>query len=133
MLRKSSGKGWRPLSRTTTGLGIKDATTGVKVTSSTTRTICNIYFLFSRFPIALKLLLGLMIYVTFALNFWFPFDLMWYYIKRKYDPSKYWLWERVYRTIFICVITAIATTFPNVSKFIGVVLLNLILIQHLLI
>ncbi|XP_045457262.1 proton-coupled amino acid transporter-like protein CG1139 [Melitaea cinxia] len=72
------------------------------------------------FPIALKLLLGLMIYVTFALNFWFPFDLMWHYIKKKYDPSKYWLWERVYRTIFICIITAIATTFPNVSKLIGV-------------
>ncbi|XP_047541104.1 proton-coupled amino acid transporter-like protein pathetic [Vanessa atalanta] len=72
------------------------------------------------FPIALKLLLGFMIYVTFALNFWFPFDLMWYYIKNKYDPSKYWLWERVYRAIFICGITCIATTFPNVSKFIGV-------------
>ncbi|CAG9572635.1 unnamed protein product [Danaus chrysippus] len=72
------------------------------------------------FPIGLKVLLGIMIYVTFALNFFFPFELMWFYIKKKYDPNKYWLWERVFRAIFICGITAIATTFPKVNKFIGV-------------
>lgn len=62
-----------------------------------------------------------MIYVTFALNFWVPFDLVWYYIKQKYDPAKYWLWERVYRALFVFVITIIAVIFPAVTKFIGLV------------
>lgn len=66
-------------------------------------------------------MMALMIYVTFALNFWIPFDLVWYYIKQRYDPSKYWLWERVYRASFVIVITIIAVIFPAVTKFIGLV------------
>nr|XP_034837708.1 proton-coupled amino acid transporter-like protein CG1139 [Maniola hyperantus] len=80
----------------------------------------TINFPLEPFPIALKCLFAVMIYVTYALNFWFPFDLMWFYIKKRYDPQKFWLWERVYRAVFICGITIIATTFPNVSKFLGV-------------
>ncbi|XP_037875638.1 proton-coupled amino acid transporter-like protein pathetic isoform X2 [Bombyx mori] len=68
------------------------------------------------FPIALKVFMGLMIYVTFALNFWVPFDLVWYYLKKRHQPQKYWLWERVYRIIFVTGITLIAVTFPNISK-----------------
>nr|XP_026484161.1 proton-coupled amino acid transporter-like protein pathetic [Vanessa tameamea] len=71
------------------------------------------------FPIALKVMMALMIYVTFALNFWVPFELVWYYIKQKYDPSKYWFWERVYRGLFVFIITVIAVIFPAVTKFIG--------------
>ncbi|CAH0718399.1 unnamed protein product, partial [Brenthis ino] len=71
------------------------------------------------FPIALKVLMAFMIYVTFALNFWVPFDLVWFYIKQRYDASKYWLWERVYRAIFVIIITIIAVIFPAVTKFIG--------------
>ncbi|XP_050357842.1 proton-coupled amino acid transporter-like protein pathetic [Nymphalis io] len=71
------------------------------------------------FPIALKVMMALMIYVTFALNFWIPFELVWYYIKQKYDPSKFWFWERVYRGLFVFIITVIAVIFPAVTKFIG--------------
>ncbi|XP_045457265.1 proton-coupled amino acid transporter-like protein pathetic [Melitaea cinxia] len=83
------------------------------------RSPVTINFPLEPFPIALKLLIALMIYVTFALNFWVPFDLVWYYIKQKYDPAKYWLWERVYRALFVFVITIIAVIFPAVTKFIG--------------
>ncbi|CAG9572636.1 unnamed protein product [Danaus chrysippus] len=76
-------------------------------------------FPLSPFPIALKVGMAVMVYVTFALNFWVPFDLVWYYIKQKYEPEKYWLWERVYRAIFVTTITLIAVVFPSVTKFIG--------------
>ncbi|XP_028168950.1 proton-coupled amino acid transporter-like protein pathetic [Ostrinia furnacalis] len=72
------------------------------------------------FPIILKVFMALMIYVTFALNFWVPFELVWYYLKKRHPAEKYWLWERVYRAIFVLGITLIAVTFPNVSKFMGV-------------
>lgn len=65
--------------------------------------------------------MAVIIYVTFALNFWVPFELVWYYIKQRYEPSKHWLWERVYRTGIVIVITLVAFTFPNVSSFIGLV------------
>ncbi|CAK1594853.1 unnamed protein product [Parnassius mnemosyne] len=83
------------------------------------RSPVTVNFPLSPFPIALKVFMALMVYVTFALNFWVPFDLVWYYIKKRYDPSKYWLWERVYRAIFVIIITLTAFTFPNVSTFIG--------------
>ncbi|KPJ16159.1 Proton-coupled amino acid transporter 1 [Papilio machaon] len=76
-------------------------------------------FPFTAFSIALKVFMAIIIYVTFALNFWVPFDLVWFYIKKRYPPSKYWLWERVYRGSFVVVITLIAFVFPNVSAFIG--------------
>ncbi|XP_072933832.1 proton-coupled amino acid transporter-like protein pathetic [Epargyreus clarus] len=80
----------------------------------------TVNFPLETFPIILKVFMALMIYVTFALNFWIPFELVWYYIKKRYNPNKYWFWERVYRAIFVCGITMIALIFPNVSKFIGV-------------
>ncbi|CAH2061781.1 unnamed protein product, partial [Iphiclides podalirius] len=76
-------------------------------------------FPFTGFSITLKVFMALIIYVTFALNFWVPFELVWHYIKQRYEPSKYWLWERVYRAIFVVGITLIAFVFPNVSSFIG--------------
>ncbi|XP_013134427.1 PREDICTED: proton-coupled amino acid transporter 1-like isoform X2 [Papilio polytes] len=76
-------------------------------------------FPFTAFSIALKVFMAIIIYVTFALNFWVPFDLVWFYIKEKYPPVKYWFWERVYRALFVVFITVIAFIFPNVSSFIG--------------
>lgn len=67
--------------------------------------------------------MALMIYVTFALNFWVPFDLVWYYIKKKHPVDKHWIWERVYRALFVVLITLIAITFPNVGNFIGLVII----------
>ncbi|KAI8433749.1 hypothetical protein MSG28_015728 [Choristoneura fumiferana] len=55
----------------------------------------------SIFPLILKCLMGFMIFITFALNFWAPFNLVWHYVSKKHDPKKHWLWERVYRATFI--------------------------------
>ncbi|XP_073965861.1 proton-coupled amino acid transporter-like protein acs [Choristoneura fumiferana] len=71
------------------------------------------------FPIALKAFMVLVIYVTFALNFWVPFDLVWYYLKQRHPENKHWFWERVYRAIFVIVIVGIAVIFPSVSSFMG--------------
>ncbi|OWR54221.1 putative proton-coupled amino acid transporter [Danaus plexippus plexippus] len=71
------------------------------------------------FPTVLKCLMGVMIFITFALNFWAPFNLVWYYVSKKHSPKKYWLWERVYRSIFVIAITAIAIAFPNIGNLMG--------------
>ncbi|XP_026743418.1 proton-coupled amino acid transporter-like protein pathetic [Trichoplusia ni] len=71
------------------------------------------------FPTILKCLMAIMIFVTFALNFWAPFNLVWYYVSKKHDPKKFWIWERVYRASFIIVITSIAIAFPNIGNLMG--------------
>ncbi|XP_026324604.1 proton-coupled amino acid transporter-like protein pathetic isoform X2 [Hyposmocoma kahamanoa] len=71
------------------------------------------------FPTILKCLMGIMIFITFALNFWAPFNLVWHYMSKKHDPKKHWIWERVYRATFIVVITAIAIAFPNIGNLMG--------------
>ncbi|XP_028174732.1 proton-coupled amino acid transporter-like protein pathetic isoform X2 [Ostrinia furnacalis] len=71
------------------------------------------------FPKVLKCLMALMIFVTFALNFWAPFNLVWHYISKKHNPKKHWIWERVYRATFIVIITAIAIAFPNIGNLMG--------------
>ncbi|KAJ2943124.1 hypothetical protein O0L34_g18817 [Tuta absoluta] len=71
------------------------------------------------FPTILKCLMGIMIFITFALNFWAPFNLVWHYMSKKHEPKKHWIWERVYRATFILVITAIAIAFPNIGNLMG--------------
>ncbi|XP_072933874.1 proton-coupled amino acid transporter-like protein pathetic [Epargyreus clarus] len=71
------------------------------------------------FPTVLKCLIGVMIFITFALNFWAPFNLVWYYVSKKHDQTKHWIWERVYRGSFIVVITAVAVAFPNIGNIMG--------------
>ncbi|VVC96796.1 unnamed protein product [Leptidea sinapis] len=71
------------------------------------------------FPMVLKCLMGFMIFITFALNFWAPFNLVWFYVSKKHDPKKHWIWERVYRATFVTVITAIAIAFPNIGNLMG--------------
>ncbi|XP_004924909.2 proton-coupled amino acid transporter-like protein pathetic [Bombyx mori] len=71
------------------------------------------------FATIMKCLMAVMIFVTFALNFWAPFNLVWHYVSKKHDPKKHWLWERLYRGSFIIVITAIAIAFPNIGNLMG--------------
>ncbi|XP_068624509.1 proton-coupled amino acid transporter-like protein pathetic [Battus philenor] len=71
------------------------------------------------FPTILKCLMALMIFITFALNFWAPFNLVWHYLSKKHNPKRHWLWERVYRAIFIVAITSIAIAFPNIGNLMG--------------
>ncbi|XP_063362127.1 proton-coupled amino acid transporter-like protein pathetic [Cydia amplana] len=73
----------------------------------------------SAFPVVLKCLMGIMIFITFALNFWAPFNLVWHYMSKKHDAKKHWLWERVYRAVCIVVISAIAIGFPNIGNLMG--------------
>ncbi|XP_021192723.2 proton-coupled amino acid transporter-like protein pathetic isoform X1 [Helicoverpa armigera] len=71
------------------------------------------------FPTILKVLIALMIFVTFALNYWAPFNLVWYYLAKRHDSSKHWIWERVYRAVFIIIITIISVIFPNIGNLMG--------------
>lgn len=65
--------------------------------------------------------MAIMIFVTFALNFWAPFNLVWHYVSKFHHPKRHWIWERVYRGSFIVVITAIAIAFPNMGNLMGLV------------
>ncbi|KAF9798985.1 hypothetical protein SFRURICE_011624 [Spodoptera frugiperda] len=71
------------------------------------------------FPTILKVLMAIMIFVTFALNFWAPFNLVWHYVSKKHNPKRYWIWERIYRATFIVIITALAIAFPNIGNLMG--------------
>ncbi|XP_026319390.1 proton-coupled amino acid transporter-like protein pathetic [Hyposmocoma kahamanoa] len=72
------------------------------------------------YTIALKIAMILMIWITFALNFWVPFNLVWVYLKKRHT-KRLALWERIYRAIFIIVITSIAIAFPSVTALMGVI------------
>lgn len=71
--------------------------------------------------------MGIMIFITFALNFWAPFNLVWFYISKRHDSAKHWIWERVYRAAFVVLITIIAIAFPNIGNLMGLVSVLLIL------
>ncbi|CAH2243745.1 jg7119 [Pararge aegeria aegeria] len=61
----------------------------------------------------------MMIYVTHALNFWVPFNLVFFYLKslhRKEDELK---WELIYRAIIVTLIGVIAIVFPNINALMG--------------
>ncbi|XP_039761741.1 proton-coupled amino acid transporter-like protein pathetic isoform X2 [Pararge aegeria] len=70
-------------------------------------------------PKILKGLIAMMIYVTHALNFWVPFNLVFFYLKslhRKEDELK---WELIYRAIIVTLIGVIAIVFPNINALMG--------------
>ncbi|CAK1549219.1 unnamed protein product [Leptosia nina] len=71
------------------------------------------------FPTILKGLMGVMIFITYALNFWVPFNLVWHYLAKKHDPKKHWIWERFYRGAFVLLITLVAIAFPNIGNLMG--------------
>ncbi|XP_045457286.1 proton-coupled amino acid transporter-like protein pathetic [Melitaea cinxia] len=71
------------------------------------------------FPTVLQCLMGIMIFITFALNFWAPFNLVWFYISKKHNTDTHWIWERVYRAAFVVLITIIAIAFPNIGNLMG--------------
>ncbi|XP_072933873.1 proton-coupled amino acid transporter-like protein pathetic [Epargyreus clarus] len=76
------------------------------------------------FPMGLlpKLLKGgiaVMIYVTHALNFWVPFNLMFYYMKSCHNQNKLLMWELIYRAMFVVLIGIVAIIFPNINALMG--------------
>lgn len=76
-------------------------------------------------------MMAVMIFVTFALNFWAPFNLVWHYMSQKHNPAKHWIWERVYRALFICAITCIAIAFPNIGNLMGLVSIEIVHLSSL--
>uniref|UniRef100_A0A2H1WUV6 SFRICE_038019 n=1 Tax=Spodoptera frugiperda TaxID=7108 RepID=A0A2H1WUV6_SPOFR len=66
-----------------------------------------------------------MIYVTHALNFWVPFNLAFYYLKKLHPPEKAVFWELLYRAIFVTVIGMIAVVFPDINALMGFVTFDL--------
>lgn len=72
------------------------------------------------YPMVLKVFIVLMVLTTHALNFWIPFQLVWFYAKKRHANSKrIWLWEFMYKIIIITGITAIAILFPDVTAVMG--------------
>ncbi|XP_075987497.1 proton-coupled amino acid transporter-like protein pathetic [Anticarsia gemmatalis] len=73
------------------------------------------------FPTILKALIAVMIFITFGLNFWAPFNLVWFYLGKRYPENKHYIWERVYRAIFVVIITVVAVAFPNMGPIMGLI------------
>ncbi|XP_022828730.1 proton-coupled amino acid transporter-like protein CG1139 [Spodoptera litura] len=70
-------------------------------------------------PKMLKGGIAAMIYVTHALNFWVPFNLAFYYLKKRHPPEKEVFWELLYRAIFVACIGGIAIVFPDINALMG--------------
>ncbi|KAJ0170545.1 hypothetical protein K1T71_013916 [Dendrolimus kikuchii] len=68
-------------------------------------------------PKVVKGLIALMIYISHALNFWVPFNLCYYYIRKRHKDNLFW--EIFYRTIFVLLISSVALIFPNINALMG--------------
>ncbi|KAJ8708050.1 hypothetical protein PYW08_010416 [Mythimna loreyi] len=79
----------------------------------------TINFPMTTFPKLLKGLIAAMIYVTHALNFWVPFNLCFYYLKRLHRPETHQRWEYIYRSIFVTLIAVTAIVFPDINAIMG--------------
>lgn len=76
----------------------------------------------------MKVMIIIMVLATYALNFWIPFQLVWFYAKKRHLNSKYiWCWEILYKIVIVTGITILAILFPDVTavmSFIGTVVLS---------
>ncbi|XP_075987833.1 proton-coupled amino acid transporter-like protein pathetic [Anticarsia gemmatalis] len=73
------------------------------------------------FPTTLKALMAIMIFITFGLNFWAPFNLVWHYLRKHHPENRHYIWERVYRAGFVILITLLAVAFPNMGPIMGLI------------
>lgn len=80
---------------------------------------------FFRFPKILKGLIAMMIYVTHALNFWVPFNLVFFYLKSLHKPGDEFKWEMVYRAAIVTIIGIVAIVFPSINALMGFVSIHL--------
>ncbi|KAI5633686.1 transmembrane amino acid transporter protein domain-containing protein [Phthorimaea operculella] len=78
-------------------------------------------FPYNWITLILKIALPLMVYVTFALNFWVPFNLAWVYLKHRHAKMDMKKKERMYRVIFVFVICMVSVAFPQVVDLMGVI------------
>lgn len=72
------------------------------------------------YPKILKVLIVLMVLTTHAINFWVPFQLVWFYAKKRHLNSKYLnYWELLYKVAIVTGITVLAILFPDVTAVMG--------------
>ncbi|XP_072933751.1 proton-coupled amino acid transporter-like protein pathetic [Epargyreus clarus] len=66
-------------------------------------------------PIIMQFLLVASLAVTFAVHFWVPFRVIWHYIGKRYKRKRD-IWERIYRTLNVLLITGLSIAFPNLHN-----------------
>ncbi|XP_041985794.1 proton-coupled amino acid transporter-like protein pathetic isoform X2 [Aricia agestis] len=66
----------------------------------------------------LKCGIAIMIYITHAVNFWVPFNTVFYYLTL-YHKTNLLRWEYFYRVLFVVIIAIIAIIFPNIDALMG--------------
>ncbi|KOB65413.1 Amino acid transporter [Operophtera brumata] len=81
-------------------------------------------------PKVLKGLIAFMIYITHALNFWVPFNLVFYYLQKCHSEKHIVTWELIYRAMIVVVISFVAIIFPNVNALMGFVK-KIVLVKYL--
>ncbi|XP_075987712.1 proton-coupled amino acid transporter-like protein pathetic [Anticarsia gemmatalis] len=80
----------------------------------------------------LQCLLTVMLIVTFVVQFWVPFRILWHYIAKRYQRSSYRtlvLMERILRILFVCLVTIVSLLFPDliqIMSFMGPFLVGII-------
>ncbi|XP_063630353.1 proton-coupled amino acid transporter-like protein pathetic [Cydia splendana] len=70
-------------------------------------------------PKILKGFIAVMIYVTHAVNFFMPFNCVYYYLKPKFKPENQYKMELVFRAIIVIIIALVAIAFPSVDALMG--------------
>ncbi|XP_063390041.1 proton-coupled amino acid transporter-like protein pathetic [Cydia fagiglandana] len=70
-------------------------------------------------PKVLKGFIAVMIYVTHAVNFFMPFNCVYYYLKPKFKPENQFKMELLFRAIIVVVISLVAIAFPSVDALMG--------------
>ncbi|RVE49465.1 hypothetical protein evm_005896 [Chilo suppressalis] len=70
---------------------------------------------FETVPIILGFLFLAALIVSFAINFWVPFRIIWHYIGRRHK-RKHGVWERIYRGILVIIITCLSLAYPNLIR-----------------
>ncbi|XP_034837495.1 proton-coupled amino acid transporter-like protein pathetic [Maniola hyperantus] len=59
-------------------------------------------------------LLAITLGVTFAVHFWVPFRIIWHYLARHFKRKR-GIWERLFRTIYVFLISCLSIAFPNLG------------------
>ncbi|XP_048000608.1 proton-coupled amino acid transporter-like protein pathetic [Leguminivora glycinivorella] len=57
-----------------------------------------------------------MIYVTHAVNFFMPFNCVWFYIRKRIKPERHYKMELVSRAISVIIISSVAIAFPTIDS-----------------
>ncbi|XP_063370288.1 proton-coupled amino acid transporter-like protein pathetic [Cydia amplana] len=70
-------------------------------------------------PKVLKGFIAVMIYVTHAVNFFMPFNCVFFYLKPKFKPEKQYKMELLFRAIIVIIISLVAIAFPSVDALMG--------------